>query len=97
MVDGFPIDKLVNVILTGSPLGIAALALLMWFFQRQDGKEKDRIIEAQYKTIVDLTRESVGGLANVTNAVVAIDKSISRVEALVVAIQSVFASHASRK
>lgn len=96
-MDGVPVEKIIGVILQGGQTGMIALLLYMLVTERRAGKEKDEIIAGQYKSIVDLTRESVGGLANATNAVVAIDKSIGRVEALVVSIQSVFASHSSRK
>jgi hypothetical protein len=88
---------LFKIISQGGPVGVAALALLMWWFQRKDCKDKDEIIAVQTKQILELTRETAAGLANATNAVVAIDKSIGRVEALVVAIQGVFASHSTRK
>jgi plastocyanin domain-containing protein len=88
---------LIKIISQGGPAGVAGIALIMWWFQRKDCKDKDEIIADQYKTIVELTREATGGLANATNAVVAIDKSISRVEALVGTLQGVFTSHTTRK
>lgn len=96
MADEVPI-WLIKIVSQGGPVGVAGIALLMWYFQRKDCKDKDEIIADQYKIIVELTREATGGLANATNAVIAIDKSISRVESLVGTLQSVFASHTTRK